>query len=246
MAAPVVPSGSPSAVFETEGVPCQVAYQVGNVLYWDLHYLFDDIRDKGDSTQSSWRFFEELRQLCERHPGLNNRHLQIRGMRDTPGQLSVSCGSLAVILVYFATVLDSARAAAKAEHALSLFRSIVWRVLPVVHSQGGCLVNVAGRTLQLDGSGCVSSFVGYIESYHRALVTSTSLQWNSMHPSHLSAPFSESPSLMDVVSYVFLCRKVRKLQRKAPFRKRSAVLVEELQWPILGKHKTSQVTTSFK
>ena len=66
--------------------------------------------------------------------------------------------------------------AAKAEHALSLFRSIIWRVLPVVHSRGGCLVNVnvADRTLQLDGLGCVSSFVGYIESYHRALVTSMS------------------------------------------------------------------------
>ena len=73
----MVPTGSPTVVFEREGVPCPVAYQVGDVLYWDL-------RDTSD--MSSWKFLEALRKISEQHPHLGPEHVQIRGKKDRRGK----------------------------------------------------------------------------------------------------------------------------------------------------------------
>ena len=80
----LVPCDSPTVVFETEGVPCPVAYQVGDVLYWDLLYLYDELRDKSD--MSSWKFLASLRRISEQHPHLGPEHVQIRGKKDRRGK----------------------------------------------------------------------------------------------------------------------------------------------------------------
>ena len=85
MAEAVIPSEAPTVVFnQTDGgVPCSVAYQVGDVLYWDLNYVHDKLR--GGAEMSSWKFMQELRTLTETDDHLNHRHLHLRGMKDRRG-----------------------------------------------------------------------------------------------------------------------------------------------------------------
>ena len=147
--------------------------------------------------------------------------------------LSVNAGTLTVILSYYTSVLDSARSAARVTQALGLFKAIVWRALPIIRARGGVQVVVAGKPLNFDAAGFTSGHRDIIASYHKSYVASVRHQWDSMHPHQLSAPFSDSVSLMDLVLFLFQFCKARKTQNKAPWKAKCLDMLEDLRWAFL-------------
>ena len=54
-----------------------------------------------------------------------------------------------------------------------------------------------------------------------------------MYPHQLSAPFSDSASLMDLVLFLFQFVKARKTQHKAPWKAKCLGMLEDLRWAFL-------------
>ena len=142
-------------------------------------------------------------------------------------------GTLALLLTYCCQLLDTERLQSRCQEAISLFKGIAWKVLPIVHQSGGCLLTIAGQSLNVDSAGCIHGHVDIISLYHKALTTSLAQQWDGMHPEYVTTKFAETVSIMDFLMFILQVRHVRKLQRKPPFKSRAKRLIDDCQQAVV-------------
>lgn len=160
--------------------------------------------------------------------------------------LNATCASSSLLFVFLVDYVDKSRSHETCELLLGHIKGVVFQaVSQVYHLQEGWSLAVQGGhalTLHIDNFGNVSGLQTVLRQEGQCFLDVVKKQWCEMNATGvLRAVWSEDGTLplVDVVIFFFLCKKVRRQQRRKPLSDRITTKIKNFQLSIVKFLKDS-------